>query len=606
MSVTASTINSLAEFIFVDARYSRGMVELPIAGTSVARKLTIKDAYGSFSNSTVQIRCSMNDTFEDNQVVRIFSTNNTSLSFVGLNSKWYTLHDNTSGAGFNSSNLAYNTNSTPYTLDINSIANLSSIVSVNLGTTVAQSNLWVAAGRGSVRLKYSVNNGLTWLNCTENFTSFAHSVAFNGKMWVAVGNGANSIQYSYNGINWSNVSNNFAPTGRDVKWNGQMWVATGNGFPTTKTIKWSMDGIVWNDSITNPINYNNNGAGAGNLSWNGSIWVAGSGWPNGDGNGTVYSYDGKNWIYNSPTARGYGSVSAGWTGEVFLVNDDVYIYYTSNGITWNTDSNWNSALGVPERLATNGNIIVYVGHGGFTTIKYGYNYGEYSNTNYTLPGGGFLQSVEYGNGRFIAVGSNTASIGNNIIYSDDGLNWTAVSGFDNNAFGIAYSSNITPTYSQSNFSFYNHKSHINLQSTNVFYTQPSSIVLNKTIRVDSQTDSVFINTNGGNSAFTLDVNGPMQYGMYTSTVNAGGGLISIDSTCFGVNYNITTPGSYTLAMPGRLGEQHVGKNFTLRNNSGSPLSITVTGASGITSPLSIANYRSATIVVASAVGYALF
>ena len=233
-----STISSLAEFFLVDTRFSRGMFLLPEATSSLGRKVTIKDAYGTFSNSTLQIRCSTIDRFEDGALGRYFSTNNATISFIAVSSIWYALQSNTSG-GFNSSNEFYNLNSSPFTFDINSIANVSTFNTVNLGTTVAQCNMWVAAGRGAVRLKYSMNNGLTWSNCTENFTTYANNVAYNGFMWVAVGAGTNNIQYSYNGITWSNGTNPFTTEGLDVKWGGRYWVASGSGGVSNARLKYS-------------------------------------------------------------------------------------------------------------------------------------------------------------------------------------------------------------------------------------------------------------------------------------------------------------------------------------------------------------------------------
>jgi hypothetical protein len=604
--MSQSTISSLAEFFLVDTRSSRGKFLLPEATSSLGRKVTILDAYGTFSNSTLQVLCSTIDRFEDGESGRFFSTNNARITFIAASSIWYVLQSNVNVAGFNSSNLFYNLNSSPYTLDINSVANISTFNTVNLGTQVAQCNMWVAAGRGANRLKYSLDNGITWSNCTENFTSVANSVAYNGKMWVAVGQGANNIQYSYNGITWSNVTNNFPSGGQDVRWNGQMWVASGDGYPPTVNLKWSLDGVNWNDSLTNAINYNNNGAAAIYIAWNGYVWVVGSAWPQGDGNGTVYSYDGKNWNYNSPTSRGYGSFFTTWTGEVFTLFDDAYVYYTSNGVDWFTDSNWPAANGAPTRIATDGNILVTVGSVNFSTIHYGYTYGQYIKTNFGFAANSTFHSVEFGNGRFIAVGSNSASMGNNIVYSDDGLNWTTVTGFDNEAKGIAFSSNQNPNFQQSNFTFLNGKFLQNLNSTNQIYCQPSTIVLNNALRVDSQTSNVHIGTNGGTSNFVWDVNGTMRHSIFYSTVTVGGTTTITPGNGFGVHYDIQTAGTYTISLSNTNNTSNIGKFYVFQNNTSGALSVTISGGSGISSPLSIPRYTAARIMVASATTYALF
>jgi hypothetical protein len=62
---------------------------------------------------------------------------------------------------------------------------------------------------------------------------------------VAVGNGTNSIAYSRDGITWTGVTLKtiFSSSGNAVAWNGTIWVAVGNG--DDNTIAYSSDGITW-------------------------------------------------------------------------------------------------------------------------------------------------------------------------------------------------------------------------------------------------------------------------------------------------------------------------------------------------------------------------
>ena len=72
-----------------------------------------------------------------------------------------------------------------------------------------------------------------------------YGVAWNGKMWVAVGKGAdNSIAYSKDGVVWTRLvgSNSILEIGIGVAWNGRMWVAVGRG---NGGIAYSSDGITW-------------------------------------------------------------------------------------------------------------------------------------------------------------------------------------------------------------------------------------------------------------------------------------------------------------------------------------------------------------------------
>jgi hypothetical protein len=75
---------------------------------------------------------------------------------------------------------------------------------------------------------------------------------------------------------------------------------------------------------------------------------------------------------------------------------------------------------------------------------------------------------------------------------------------------------------------------------------------------------------------------------------------------FGIFYNITAAGTYTLAFSASQASSNIGKYVSFRNNTGGTLSLTLTGVSGIASPISLGNAQSATIVVATTNTYALF
>jgi hypothetical protein len=112
----------------------------------------------------------------------------------------------------------------------------------------------VAVGNGGSspeNIKYSYD-GINWNNCSGSgdggFSSGGLGVAWNGSIWVAVGDGG-SIKYSRDGIIWYNASSSgdglFSGYGSGISWNGSLWVAVGFG---TVTIKYSKDGIVWSNS----------------------------------------------------------------------------------------------------------------------------------------------------------------------------------------------------------------------------------------------------------------------------------------------------------------------------------------------------------------------
>jgi hypothetical protein len=127
----------------------------------------------------------------------------------------------------------------------------------------------------------------------------------------------------------------------------------------------------------------------------------------------------------------------------------------------------------------------------------------------------------------------------------------------------------------------------------------------------SITGALTVNTNGRvgiNSttpSYTLDVNGPAQSAVYYSSITAGG-TTTVTPNNFGIFYNIMTSGTYTLAFSATQAASNIGKYVCFRNNSGTTLSLILTGVSGITSPVSLANAQSATFVVATTTTYALF
>jgi hypothetical protein len=611
--MSQSTISSLAEFFLVDTRFSRGMFLLPEATSSLGRKVTILDAYGTFSNSTLQVQCSTIDRFEDGQPGRYFSTNNARITFIAASSIWHVLQSNATPAGFNSSNLFYNLLSSPYTLDINSIANISTFNTVNVGTQVAQCNMWVAAGRGANRLKYSLNNGVTWLNCTENFTTYANNVAFNGFMWVAVGNGAtsNTIQYSYNGINWSNANGGFASYGSDVRWGGRYWVAVGIATTTNEKFKYSFDGINWSNSVIG-VTVNGNPL---SLSHNGKIWIAHITDGGGASANAMGSYDGSNWFALAVGPGGtvtYGNYTRGWDGDVFWTATANFAYISSNGIDWFTNSNIradgfaattfsNSQI---NNFVTNGNIVVYNGYGAFLNLKYSKDRFTFSNTNLTFTAGNISAGLAWSGTRFVTGGSNGTA--NNIAYSDDGITWTTVAGFDTEAQGIAYSSNPIQPFSQSNFNLWGRNYDYNIRSTNIINLQPSTILLNNSMSVDSQNSNVYINTKDGRREFSWDVNGTMRHSIFYSTVTVGGTTTITPGNGFGVHYDIQNAGTYTISLSNTNNTSNIGKFYVFQNNTAGALSVTISGGSGISSPLAIPRFRAARIMVASATTYALF
>jgi len=93
---------------------------------------------------------------------------------------------------------------------------------------------------------HSHDGGFTWSDASSNIGSLMTTVNKthnNGKLWVAVGQGANTIASSPDGMHWvGGGADIFTTAGLDVYWSNSLWVAVGQG---TNTIAYSNDGIYW-------------------------------------------------------------------------------------------------------------------------------------------------------------------------------------------------------------------------------------------------------------------------------------------------------------------------------------------------------------------------
>jgi hypothetical protein len=92
----ATFISSLTGVAMIDARTQSGTVFLPSTQTSLNRILTLKDIYGAVANSTVLVRTSGTDVFEDGTTQRAFRTPYQSLVvYAGQPGYWFTLNGTT-------------------------------------------------------------------------------------------------------------------------------------------------------------------------------------------------------------------------------------------------------------------------------------------------------------------------------------------------------------------------------------------------------------------------------------------------------------------------------------------------------------------------------
>lgn len=308
-----------------------------------------------------------------------------------------------------------------------------------------RSSIYVAAGinpkgvsdtERTSSILYSFD-GANWNSARTGGFAVGHDVAYNGKMWVAVGtmwDGANTtvddnlnrstIQYSLDGSNWasctsggfqgshSNSGNGFAAGaggGIGISWNGRMWIATGeyslgtNGTTSNSvsTIQYSYDGsnFIAVRSAVNypPIDTTSYGRITLKPNWNGRMWLAGIVTPSAAAtSNTIFSYDGLNW-------------------STFTLALNNFIDYPAwNGRMW--------VAATRKTLATDARS---------STIIYSYDGFNWSNTTGATMGGGaglwnVANNVVWNGYNWFAISPASNATTGSINRSFDGLNWQSM------------------------------------------------------------------------------------------------------------------------------------------------------------------------------------
>jgi len=201
----------------------------------------------------------------------------------------------------------------------------------------------------TTKIAYSTDEGITWtpsVNSAQVFTTSASTAIWNGKTWIAVGRGGNTIATSTDGNTWvGQGSYIFTTAGYSIAWSKDqaLVVAGGTG---TNSLAYSNDGIFWNGLGMNLL------SSVYDIQWNGSIWVA-AGVPITGNKSLAYSFDGKRW--NSPSQLNLFDISGiklGWNGSFWTAigkstaSDGSYNLATSSdGVNWTMQ--WNQNLLAP-------------------------------------------------------------------------------------------------------------------------------------------------------------------------------------------------------------------------------------------------------------------
>jgi hypothetical protein len=313
----------------------------------------------------------------------------------------------------------------------------------NLGSTFIQQPV-ISLGQGSKPPNGSKINGIAYSLDGIKYTGLGddqnnlfltgRAAAWNGTMWVAVGEGGqNLIIYSYDGIEWIPVknSNTYISPGYAVVWTGINWVVTGyNGIVTY--VYYSPDGINWLPSSTpNPtgvcyslaIDVKTIAGGTQSR----TVAVGNFGTP-----GVIYSDDdGISWFPASSPPLVSKLNCVAWNGTTWLTGGDTnQLYYSLDGSNWNaigtifpttiTSIAWNGVVWVLTGL--------YSGSGPLPEIWYtraldgltGWTLATFIPTAILTID---LYSVIWNGKRWIAGGAEPTNGISYILTSHDGINW---------------------------------------------------------------------------------------------------------------------------------------------------------------------------------------
>jgi len=278
----------------------------------------------------------------------------------------------------------------------------------------------IIAGSYGGNIAYSSDNGTTWELSLDKFEYYCFGIAYNGSMWVSVGNDDDGvIQTSTNGKEWEEVPNTNNPFLGDttlecIAWNStlNLWIAGRTTYEAsndpTCSIAYSTDGIKWNNaSVTlDGVCYN--------IATSGRYCVAVG--RNLDGTKTICrSTNGSTWQSSSgtdPLAPGYGRTIA-TNGHIWVVggtnfdssDDDSHDSFDITGAATKSLA-WSDNNGLTWIYATNDPFV-----------------------------GGECISVATDGTRWVAGGSNENDQAYvSLAHSPDGKSWTPVTG---DAFSIS-------------------------------------------------------------------------------------------------------------------------------------------------------------------------
>ena len=296
------------------------------------------------------------------------------------------------------------------------------------------------------------SDGETWTVQTNN--GFFKGLATNGAVYVAVSNGGN-ISSSSNGSSWTvrTITDLREPWFTSVTWDGSLFIAVaqndvnGSG---SRLIWTSPDGISWTPRNAGTVNalwaVVGNGSSMVAVGNNGTVVTSSNGvnwdpahfdtdlnvilWAGGQyvAAGTS-TYDSSSPILTSPNGYNWTVHAAipirvnalAFNGSVYVAIGGVYIYTSSDALTWTEQVNPATTNQGLSDISWNGEMFVVVGSSGIVlTSNDGVNWAQ--QTSGTAM---HFYTVIWAGDQFVAGGTNSSST---TLTSPDGITWTAQTG----------------------------------------------------------------------------------------------------------------------------------------------------------------------------------
>ena len=266
--------------------------------------------------------------------------------------------------------------------------------------------LFVALGKDAD--VFHSTDGIKWVKEFSGIREDLYDIVFNGNRFVAVGGSYGTYGLtlsSTDGLNWIMNKGAIDNCLNSVIWNGKEFVAVGGN-----SAYFSKDGIKWSSTGKQNFMFND-------ILWNGKIYVASVSQEVGNSGTIAYSLDGKKWTIKKIGEYEFFNVIA-WNGFKFLVIENNTAWTSADGMEWEKKELNFEYLDTIEGIALDGSDFLINTSWGVYKSKDGFNWEKYT------PG----EIGKYGYNAFIrTVGKSFVrgygSLGKNDFISPDGKNW---------------------------------------------------------------------------------------------------------------------------------------------------------------------------------------